>query len=202
MGAFPPLTPPAATHTLGTAPRAVRFRHPAYPSSAPDLLVLMATDGDGGLDFDIALTACCIVADTNWDDGYLAQTVAGNNVLQRVDRPQDGLLRGFEYFFCVKERDPLCIPCPCILLTLLRYVSLPDCFRSRCQSNIPHPIVPSLALPARQFRRKRRTARQPSAAVEAPTATRVCPATWDSEGASRGSGSRYHLPGVWLYGWC
>src|SRR4051794_24502718 len=34
MAAFPPFTPPAATYALGTAPRAVRFRHPVYPSSA------------------------------------------------------------------------------------------------------------------------------------------------------------------------
>ncbi|KAK4130717.1 hypothetical protein BT67DRAFT_445337 [Trichocladium antarcticum] len=110
MAASPPFTPPAATHAQGTAPRAVRFRHPAYPSSAPDLLVLMAADGDGGLDFDVALTACCIVADADWDDGYLAQPLGRDNLIQRVDRPQDGSLRGLEYFFCLRERGPSCIP--------------------------------------------------------------------------------------------
>jgi hypothetical protein len=100
----------------------------------------MAADGDSGLDFDVALTACCIVADANWDDGYLAQTVAGNNVLQRVDRPQDGLLRGLEYFFCVKGRDPLCIPCPCIIL--LSSVTL-ACLTVSVPVAVKYPVIPS-----------------------------------------------------------
>ncbi len=70
------------------------------PSSAPNLLVLMAADGDGGLDFDVALTSCCIVADTHWDNGYLAQKDgAGDDGLQQIDRPRDGLLHGREFFF-------------------------------------------------------------------------------------------------------
>ena len=72
MTVFPPFMPLAVTYTPGTAPYVVRFRHPAYPSSAPDLLVLMAVDGDGGLDFDVVLTACYIVADVDWGDRYLA----------------------------------------------------------------------------------------------------------------------------------
>ena len=64
-------------------------------------------DGDGGLDFDIAMTACCIITDTPWDRGYFAQRAAAaaeaeDPVLQRVDRPQDGLLRHLDYFFCVE----------------------------------------------------------------------------------------------------
>jgi hypothetical protein len=36
--------------------------------------------------------------------------LAGDHVLQRVARPQDGLLRGREYFFCVEGHDPsLCM---------------------------------------------------------------------------------------------
>ncbi|OAA66551.1 hypothetical protein SPI_01127 [Niveomyces insectorum RCEF 264] len=106
MAALPPFTPPAETHSLGPTPRAVRFRHPAYPDSTPDLLVLMAADGDGGLDYDLALAACCIVAGVHWDGGYLAQKALGNHDLQRVDRPHDGLLRAREYFFCVDGQDP------------------------------------------------------------------------------------------------
>ncbi|KAK4233616.1 hypothetical protein C8A03DRAFT_47881 [Achaetomium macrosporum] len=115
MVALPPFTPPAATHGQGAAPRTVRFRHPAYPSSAPDLLVLLAADGDGALDFDIAIIACCIVANVGWDDGYLAQKALGaNDVFQQVDRPNDGLLRGHEYFFCVKGHDPFSFKYPVI----------------------------------------------------------------------------------------
>ena len=125
MGALPPFTPPAETHALGTAPRSVRFRHPAYPSSTPDLIVLRAPDGDG-LDYDLALTACCIVANVDWDEGYLAEAWAENNVLQRIDRPQDGLLRGLEYFLCVKERDQLCMSPPCFLL-LSSVVAIVEC---------------------------------------------------------------------------
>ncbi len=106
MAALARLAPPAATHALRTRPRVVRFRHPAYPG-APPLLVLVAADG-GGLNFDLALTACCIIADSDWDNGYLAQARPGAS-LQRVDRPEDGLLHDLEYFFCATD-DPCCMP--------------------------------------------------------------------------------------------
>ncbi|KAK3367396.1 hypothetical protein B0T24DRAFT_635758 [Lasiosphaeria ovina] len=169
MAAIPPFTPPAATHAVGTTPRAVRFRHPAYPSSAPNLLVLMAADGDGGLDFDVALTACCIVADADWDDGYLAQASAGNN-LQRIDRPQDGLLDGLEYFFCVKERDPL-----------FRYPVIPSFHHWRFphgsfdENGTPHGNLPppwkNLRLP--EFAPPRPTLKGPAAAMDRDITCRV-----------------------------
>ncbi|POR32602.1 Uncharacterized protein TPAR_07172 [Tolypocladium paradoxum] len=172
MAALPPFTPPAATHALGTAPRAVRFRHPAYPSSAPDLLVLRAADGDGGLDFDVALTACCIVANADWDDGHLAQkTLAGDHVLQRVDRPQDGLLRGREYFFCVEGRDP----------SLFKYPVIPSFHHWRFPhggfdedgeplGNLPPPWR-NLRLPA--FVPPRPTLKGPAAAMDRDITCRV-----------------------------
>jgi hypothetical protein len=52
----------------------------------------MAVDGGGGLDFDITLAACCIVADTDWEDGYLAQRASAGNlnpILQQVGQPLD-----------------------------------------------------------------------------------------------------------------
>lgn len=110
MAALPPFTPPTATLTQGPEPRAVRFRHPAYPASAPNLLVLMGADVDGSLDFDLALAACSIVAGVEWGGGgYLALNSPGPDAssLQRVDRPPDGLLRGRMYFFCVNDEDPL-----------------------------------------------------------------------------------------------
>ncbi|KAK3904798.1 hypothetical protein C8A05DRAFT_13369 [Staphylotrichum tortipilum] len=120
MAPLPPLAPPSAAHAPAPRPRVVRFRHPAYPNSTPDLLVLMAADGgdnNGGLDFDVALTSCCIITNTPWDDGYLAlkatapASVGAAGVervteFQRVERPHDGLLRGTDYFFCVDGREP------------------------------------------------------------------------------------------------
>jgi len=110
MAALPPFTPPAITHDPRIAPREICFRHPAYPSSAPDLLVLTAADSDGGLDFDVALVSCCIVADVRWDGGYLAQKdVAGgssNQSFRRIDRPPGGTLRGREFFFCIEGCEP------------------------------------------------------------------------------------------------
>ncbi|KAK0712180.1 hypothetical protein B0T21DRAFT_297413 [Apiosordaria backusii] len=118
MAALPPFTPPAITHDPGIASREICFRHPAYPSSAPDLLVLTAADSDGGLDFDVALVSCCIVADVRWDDGYLAQKdVAGgssNQSFRRIDRPPDGTLRGREFFFCIAGREPSSFKYPVI----------------------------------------------------------------------------------------
>ncbi|KAK1749400.1 hypothetical protein QBC47DRAFT_355061 [Echria macrotheca] len=105
--ALPAFTPPAVEHGSSTAPRDVRFRHPAYPSSAPDLLVLMAADGDGGLDFDLALTSCCIITATDWDSGYLAQKhTSTDDDFYQIIRPPDGILRGREFFFCVRGQDP------------------------------------------------------------------------------------------------
>jgi len=85
---------------------------------------------------------------------------------------------------------------------LLCYASLPNCFYSYGSQISRYPIVPLLALPVRQLRRERYTVRQPPTAVEEPTAARVCLATSYSKRAYRRNGSRYHLPGVWLYGWC
>ncbi len=65
--------------------------------------------------------------------------MAGNNVPQPVDRPQDGSLRGREYF-CVKERDPLCMPCPCILF--LSSVA-PACLTVSVSVVVKYPVIPS-----------------------------------------------------------
>jgi len=106
--ALPAFPPPAVEHGSTAAPRDVRFRHPAYPSSAPDLLVLMAADGDGGLDFDLALTSCCIVTATDWDSGYLARKyTSADSAFHEITRPPDGILCGREFFFCVRGQDPI-----------------------------------------------------------------------------------------------
>ncbi|KAK3311626.1 uncharacterized protein B0T15DRAFT_522082 [Chaetomium strumarium] len=158
----PPLTPPAATYGLGAALPTVRFRHPAYPRSASDLLVLMATDGEGALDFDIAMVACCIVANMGWDDGYLAQKAsAGNDALQQVDRPNDGLLSAGEYLFCIKGQDPFSF----------KYPVIPSFHHWR----FPHGNLPSpwrnLQLP--EFPLPRPTVKGPVVAMERDITCRV-----------------------------
>lgn len=153
MAELRPFTPPAKKYLAGPAPRDVRFRHPAYPDSAPDLLVLTAADGDGGLSFDRASEACCIVAGVNWDGGYLALKASENNDLQRVDRPQDGLLRLREYFFCVHG---LCMSSSSSPNAPRSASFMPNSrgditnnYLSRCSQISRCPIVPTLALPAR-----------------------------------------------------
>ncbi|KAK0701231.1 hypothetical protein B0H67DRAFT_524230 [Lasiosphaeris hirsuta] len=172
MATLPPFTPPAITHGLGIAQREVRFRHPAYPNSAPHLLVLMAADGDGGLDFDVALTSCCIVADIGWDNGYLTQKDgAEDDGLRRIDRPPDGLLRGREFFFCVEGCDPL----------LFKYPVIPSFYHWRFphggfdEDGAPHgnlpPLWRNLWLP--EFIPPRPTLKGPAAALDRDMTCRV-----------------------------
>ncbi|KAL8382021.1 hypothetical protein RB595_006008 [Gaeumannomyces hyphopodioides] len=115
------LPPPAlpVNHNDGTY-KVIRIRHPAYPISAPDLLRLSATDGDGwdGLDFDVAKAACSIVTTVGWNDGVFAiQTEASSGAVQgvastpthpplsAVERPADGILRESVYFWCRRLPD-------------------------------------------------------------------------------------------------
>ncbi|KAL8364907.1 hypothetical protein RB595_003947 [Gaeumannomyces hyphopodioides] len=98
------LSPPAlpANHNNGIY-RSIRIRHPAYPNSASDLLLLSATDGDdwNGLDFDVARAACSIVTTVGWDKGVFAvQSEASSGALSAVERPADGILRESVYFWC------------------------------------------------------------------------------------------------------
>lgn len=128
MDLFDPLTPPANVHGFAQTSakfKTVWFRHPAYPDLAPDLLNLGGVDG---VDFDLALTACCIVADKRWDDGYLATKEPGGELLE-VERPSDGLLRGKCYFFCIKGE-----------LTTYQYPVLPSFHHWRFpHDNLPPP---------------------------------------------------------------
>ncbi|KAL8346110.1 hypothetical protein RB598_000149 [Gaeumannomyces tritici] len=128
MDLFDPLTPPAEAHRFAQTSaklKTVRFRHPAYPDLVPYLLNLGGVDG---VDFDLALTACCIVANTPWDDGYLATKEPGGGLLE-ADRPSDGLLRGTCYFFCIKGEP-----------TTYRYPVLPSFHHWR----FPHDNLPPL----------------------------------------------------------
>ncbi|KAK4241904.1 hypothetical protein C8A03DRAFT_40738 [Achaetomium macrosporum] len=77
----------------------------------PDLLCLSALDGGNGIEYDIALTSCCIVTGNTFATGWLATRVTpgdgGGPHFHRVGGPDDGILRDREYHFCVGEHDPV-----------------------------------------------------------------------------------------------
>jgi hypothetical protein len=73
----------------------VIFRHPGYPDEHNIIMVLPALDdAQGGLHPETALIACAVVAGNRWD-GFLSEQRTGSGVLT----PQDGVLRGKEYYF-------------------------------------------------------------------------------------------------------
>jgi len=79
--------------------RRIDIRHPAYPDTNPALLRLNAVD-DGGVDYDIAFVACCIVTGNTWARAWLATRDADGR-LQRAARPPDGVLREATYYLCL-----------------------------------------------------------------------------------------------------
>ena len=72
------------------------------------LLSLPALD-DGGIDFDTALAACCLVAGNRWRDGFFSSDRGGAS---SVARPHDGILREPHYFFHLS--GPLDPPYPVV----------------------------------------------------------------------------------------
>jgi hypothetical protein len=105
-----PFTPPSAS--LGSASSGIRlisFRHPAYPDYAPELLRLTAVDGENrdGIDYQTALIACCIVTGNAWSVGWLA-TKDAKGGFTKVDRPDDGILRGAKYYFHLGDHGTSC----------------------------------------------------------------------------------------------
>lgn len=98
-----PLTPPRVTDSdRYDSSCIIRIFHPAYPQTVP-LLQLGAFEPGGGIDFDFALTACCIVTGNTFAVGWLAKKVSG--AFERIARPDDGILRDRAVFFCVGD-DP------------------------------------------------------------------------------------------------
>ena len=77
--------------------RFVRILHPDYSETENTLLCLCALDNDG-IDYDTALVACGIVTGNTFT-GFFATREAGAQGFERVTRPDDGILRGSEYFF-------------------------------------------------------------------------------------------------------
>jgi len=105
------LTPPIPSdHDITQRDHLIEFFHPAYPISAPPLLSLVAVDvaGNGtlGIDYDFAKACCGIVANNRWDDAtYIATKNQVGSSLNRVSRPEDGLLpilaSDMAYYFVV-----------------------------------------------------------------------------------------------------
>ncbi|KAK3638524.1 hypothetical protein LTR56_012996 [Elasticomyces elasticus] len=95
--------PPRPTISIeGTAAEHVSKRitvhHPGYTGTSNVLIVLLAADGpNGGLDLEITLTICAILADNRFD-GYISRNDAVDASPVRSD---EGLLAPGEYFFHV-----------------------------------------------------------------------------------------------------
>ncbi|KAL9616338.1 MAG: hypothetical protein Q9160_008781 [Pyrenula sp. 1 TL-2023] len=103
----PPLSKSNQQQTV-THQRRILFRHPAYPSTAPALLSLLAVDGGSGIGihYQTAIVACGIVAGNRFQDAWFGQKIMNNNgndadSFIRCDEPLDGILRDDEYYFFV-----------------------------------------------------------------------------------------------------
>ncbi|KAF2963677.1 hypothetical protein GQX73_g9910 [Xylaria multiplex] len=91
--------------------RLISFRHPAYPVSANDLISLSATDDEPvpGIDYNLALVACGIVACNKWHQAWFGEICEGRdeeqNRYRRVSRPENGILPYKEspYYFFINE---------------------------------------------------------------------------------------------------
>lgn len=108
---MPSLQPPISLPREEARLRIVTILHPDYPTSENTLLELRALD-DGGIDYDTVMAACSIVTG-NTSMGFLA-TRSGACCLELVARPDDGILRGSEYFFQLPEDSVLERPYPVV----------------------------------------------------------------------------------------
>ena len=128
-------------------PRFVRIRHPDYNDAENTLLCMRGFD-DGGLDYDTTLAACSIVTG-NTSTGFFTTL---EQRLERVARPDDGVLRGTDYFFQLPDIDTASRPYPII---------------PRFEDwSFPHGALPS---PWNEYNK---------AIHEATTACRITDATW------------------------
>ncbi|KAI0835617.1 hypothetical protein F5Y06DRAFT_305845 [Hypoxylon sp. FL0890] len=119
--AVPPLFP---AHTIDILPRYltapfVSIRHPYYPINHKALMEFLAFD-NGGIDYDLAYYACCLLVDNAWireeaDRPYFSLIPTPNG---RFTRPADGILPANVYYF----HDPL-----------------------YADPTVPYPITPSFA---------------------------------------------------------
>lgn len=93
-------------------PHIIKILHPDYSAAENTLLHLRALD-DGGVDYDTALVACSIVTG-NTKTGFFATREAGSRGLERVVRPDDGILRENEYYFQLPDDHVLERPYPVV----------------------------------------------------------------------------------------
>ena len=101
--------PSLPRNTDAPTPSLVRIRHPDYKDAENTLLCLRALDDDG-LDYDTALAACSIVTG-NTSTGFFTTL---EQRLERVARPDDGVLRETDYFFQLPDSDDVSRPYPVI----------------------------------------------------------------------------------------
>ncbi|KAI4858569.1 hypothetical protein F4820DRAFT_442211 [Hypoxylon rubiginosum] len=117
--------------------RRIDFYHPGYVNMPP-LFTARASD-DGGVHYNVAYYACCIIAGNVWHDDegrtddtlqpFFSSTPAPTS---RIPAPADGILRGAEYYFQV----PLHVD---------NYGDgiIEEISRTSPYDDVPYPIVPS-----------------------------------------------------------
>ncbi|KAK4133998.1 hypothetical protein BT67DRAFT_442514 [Trichocladium antarcticum] len=93
--------PATAASGLPVQPPIVHFRHPGYAEGSNRLLSLPALDS-GGIDYDVALAACGIIANNQWARVFLTTTKSAEG---RIARPDNGLLCERLYFVHVEGAE-------------------------------------------------------------------------------------------------
>lgn len=121
-------------HTTGIVPRfltlpLVKIRHPSYPTNHKSLMEFLAVD-NGGIDYDLAYYACCLLVDNAWireesNRPYFSLIPTPNG---RFERPANGILPVNVYYF----HDPLYPTLPYPITPGFRHWSFPH-------NNLPPP---------------------------------------------------------------
>ncbi|KAI1093369.1 hypothetical protein F5B19DRAFT_501202 [Rostrohypoxylon terebratum] len=145
-----PLIPPHSTqatvdgiHAVETEVSGVSIFHSGYPLGYSPLLYFPALD-DGGIDYNLAYLACCILVGNSWPRDerdntncpYLAES--SDPAAPHLTRPLDGILRKSSYYLFV----PAC-PQPQFPVTpnfsnwLYPHGNLPDIFRDITIQSVP-----------------------------------------------------------------
>ncbi|OTB14860.1 hypothetical protein K445DRAFT_318770 [Daldinia sp. EC12] len=104
----PAVDPPYPFHTVNLTPQwnvtpIVKILHPGYPSRYKPLMEFLALD-NGGIYYDLAYYACCLVVDNAWirpeaDRPYFSLTSKPQDAVDRIVRPDDGILPTNVYYF-------------------------------------------------------------------------------------------------------
>jgi len=95
---------------ITTLPNNIAFRHPGYADPASQILFLLPACDDNTVDYDVAKTACAIVA-CNRFDGFLTRDIKGHDIITDTRLP----LRAEGYYFHVGGSESGCGNCdqPC-----------------------------------------------------------------------------------------